>query len=45
MLGETIDEIKLGDSAEFSKTITEADVVLFGGITGDLNPVHMNQVF
>jgi 3-hydroxybutyryl-CoA dehydratase len=31
-----------GDSASFSKTITETDVVLFAGLTGDLNPVHID---
>jgi 3-hydroxybutyryl-CoA dehydratase len=34
-----------GDSASFSKTITETDVVLFAGITGDLNPVHIDAEF
>ncbi|MET0399413.1 MAG: MaoC family dehydratase [Longimicrobiaceae bacterium] len=37
------EELQVGDSAEFSKTITEADVVLFAGITGDFNPVHIDQ--
>jgi 3-hydroxybutyryl-CoA dehydratase len=37
------EELQVGNSAEFSKTITEADVVLFAGITGDLNPVHIDQ--
>jgi 3-hydroxybutyryl-CoA dehydratase len=32
----------VGQSAEFAKTITEADVVLFAGITGDFNPVHVD---
>jgi 3-hydroxybutyryl-CoA dehydratase len=36
----TISELSIGDSAEFSKTISESDVYLFAGITGDLNPVH-----
>ena len=39
-----IDELAEGQSAEFSKTVTEADVVLFAGITGDLNPVHIDDV-
>lgn len=43
MKGKTIDEIKVGDFAEFSKTISESDVYLFAGITGDLNPAHVNQ--
>lgn len=40
MKGKTIGEIQLGDSAEFSKTISESDVYLFAGITGDMNPAH-----
>ena len=39
-----IDELAEGQSAEFSKTVTEADVVLFAGITGDLNPAHVDEV-
>jgi 3-hydroxybutyryl-CoA dehydratase len=45
MLGKTIDEIKVGDSAEFAKTISETDIYLFGGITGDLNPFHINEEY
>lgn len=44
MRGFTIEEMKIGDSAAFSKTITDTDVYLFAGITGDFNPVHVNQV-
>lgn len=45
MLGKTVDEIKIGDSAEFSKTISEADIYLFAGLTGDMNPFHVNEEF
>ena len=38
------DELAVGDAAEFSKTVTEADVVMFAGITGDLNPAHVDEV-
>ncbi|HEU0300868.1 MAG TPA: MaoC family dehydratase [Longimicrobium sp.] len=38
-------EIAVGQSAEFTKTVTEADVVLFAGITGDLNPAHVDQAW
>lgn len=34
----------IGDKACFSKTISETDVYLFAGITGDFNPVHINSV-
>lgn len=43
MKGKTIDEIRVGDTAAFSKTISESDVYLFAGITGDLNPAHINE--
>jgi 3-hydroxybutyryl-CoA dehydratase len=39
----TYDEINIGDKASFSKTISESDVYLFAGITGDLNALHINQ--
>lgn len=38
------DELAVGQSAELAKTVTEADVVLFAGITGDFNPAHVNEV-
>lgn len=45
MLGKTVNELKVGDSDEFTKTISESDVYLFGGITGDLNPAHINEPY
>lgn len=44
MQGKKIFEIQIGDYAEFEKTITEADVYLFAGMTGDFNPVHINSM-
>lgn len=43
--GYYLDDLKVGDTASFGKTVTEADIVLFAGITGDTNPVHLNQEF
>lgn len=40
---KTIDTIQIGDSASFTKTVTEADVILYAGISGDLNPAHIND--
>ena len=40
----TIQEITLGNCASTTKTVTETDVYLFAGITGDLNPAHTNEV-
>ncbi|MFZ1980790.1 MAG: MaoC family dehydratase [Smithella sp.] len=43
--GKNIDQIKVGDTAEFTKTITETDIYLYAGITGDFNPAHVNEVY
>jgi len=40
----TYDELQIGDSASFSKTLSETDIYLFAGVTGDLNPAHVNAV-
>ena len=40
----SFDELRVGDAAEMAKTVTEADVVLFAGVTGDFNPVHVDSV-
>ena len=40
----TIQEMKIGDHASVTKTVSETDVYLFAGITGDLNPAHTNEV-
>ena len=45
MPGKTISEMKIGDYAEFAKTIAEADIYLFAGLTGDLNPAHVNEEY
>lgn len=43
MQGKTIDELELGQTARFSKTISESDVYLYAGITGDFNPAHIDE--
>ncbi|NLC26838.1 MAG: MaoC family dehydratase [Fastidiosipila sp.] len=42
-IGKTFEEIQIGDTASFTKTITETDVYLFAGISGDLNPAHVDE--
>lgn len=37
-----LEELTVGAAAELGKTVTEADVVLFAGVTGDFNPVHVD---
>ncbi len=39
------EQIQVGDKASFTKTISEADIYGFAGITGDFNPVHVNEEF
>jgi 3-hydroxybutyryl-CoA dehydratase len=43
--GKSIDKIKVGDTAEFAKTVTETDIYLYAGITGDFNPAHVNEAY
>lgn len=45
MIGKTFDELKVGDSDHFSKTVTDADIYLFAGVTGDLNPAHIDETY
>lgn len=45
MIGKTIDQIHAGDSAEFAKTISESDIYLYAGVTGDFNPAHINEAY
>lgn len=40
-----IDDFKVGDFLEFTKTVTETDVVMFAGIVNDFNPLHMDDVY
>jgi uncharacterized OB-fold protein len=44
-LGYAYDELEIGMTASFTKTISETDVYLFAGISGDFNPMHMNEEF
>lgn len=43
MEGHAFEELEVGQAAEVSKTITEADVVLYAGLTGDFNPAHVDE--
>ncbi|HEY9036195.1 MAG TPA: MaoC/PaaZ C-terminal domain-containing protein [Pseudomonadales bacterium] len=39
------DELVIGQSAEYSKTVSERDIVLFAVISGDANPVHLDAEY
>jgi len=45
MIGKTIDQLRVGDAAEFGKTVSESDIYLYAGVTGDFNPAHLNEVY
>lgn len=41
----TIDQVQVGDREEWTRTITEADVVMYAGIIGDRGPLHLDETF
>jgi 3-hydroxybutyryl-CoA dehydratase len=43
--GYYLEDLKEGMSASFGKTVTDADVMMFAGVSGDTNPVHLNNDF
>ncbi len=40
-----LEDLEVGMTAVYAKTVTEADIALFAGISGDINPVHLNHEF
>jgi acyl dehydratase len=36
---------EIGTTTRFAKTVTESDVYLYAGLTGDLAPNHTNEVY
>ena len=42
---KSIDKLQVGDVAEFAKTVSETDIYLYAGITGDFNPAHVNEEY
>jgi len=43
--GFDVEDLRVGMSATYGKTVTDADIVLFAGVSGDNNAVHTNQEF
>ena len=45
MQSYSVTDLYPGQFAEFTKTVSESDVYLFAGITGDFNPAHLNKIY
>ena len=45
MVGKSVQEMNIGDKASFGKTVSESDIYLFAGISGDFNPAHVNEEY
>src|SRR3546814_4276005 len=43
--GYFLEDLSVGMTAVFAKTVTDADITMFAGISGDTNPVHLDQSF
>ncbi len=43
--GYYFEELEVGMSGTYAKTITETDIIMFAGMSGDNNPVHLNHEF
>lgn len=41
----TIDELEIGQTASYKKTLTEREIILFAAASGDTNPVHMDEEY
>ncbi len=39
------EDLELGMSASVSRTVSEADILMFAGVSGDTNPAHLDQEF
>ncbi|MBU3657544.1 MAG: MaoC family dehydratase [Rhodocyclaceae bacterium] len=44
-IGFTIDQMQVGMTRSYAKTLTETDIVLFAAASGDINSVHLNQEY
>jgi 3-hydroxybutyryl-CoA dehydratase len=44
-VGQYFEDLKVGDQASLSKTVSEADIVAFSNVSGDKNPVHLDAAY
>lgn len=45
MNGLYLEDLKVGQSAMFGRTVSDADIVAFAGVSGDTNPIHLHDGF
>lgn len=45
MAGFFLEDLSVGQSAELTRTVTDADLVAFAAVTGDDNPVHLDEAY
>jgi len=45
LTGYTYDDIKLGQTGSLSKLVEEIDILMFSAVSGDVNPVHLDEEF
>lgn len=45
MAGYCLEDLKVGQSAERAHVVTEADIAVFAELSGDANPVHMDETY
>lgn len=43
--GYAFEDLQIGMSASVSRTVSEADILMFAGVSGDTNPVHLDEEF
>ncbi|MEZ5667817.1 MAG: MaoC family dehydratase [Alphaproteobacteria bacterium] len=43
--GYYVEDLAVGMTAVFGKTVTEADLIMFAGVSGDTNPLHLDEEF
>lgn len=41
----TFDELEVGQTAQFSETLEERHLILFAAVSGDVNPIHLDEEF
>lgn len=45
LVWKTFEDLKVGDRAVLTRTVTEADVLAFAGLVGDFYPVHVDETY